>query len=207
VAAAEKRVGACRWPQFIDRDGCWREGEDASVCWVITDAARWCAQFLRLDGAQFTRRDGKSIKAWTKGSPKWPIGAGEMGGKDGVLLVEGGADLLAAYHFLHAFGTLDRVAVVALLGASMKIAEDALPLFSGKWVRIMLDSDEAGLIAMERWEAQLAEAGARVESFGLPGAVRADNGAAVKDLNDLAYCAEDVWLDRGLRKAFVDFWF
>jgi hypothetical protein len=212
AAAADKRVGGCEWPQWIDHHGCWRVADDATTCWVVTDHERAVAQFRRLDGAGFVRRDGKTIKAWTKGSPTWPLGAADIGERADVLLVEGGADMLAGYHFLAQFRRLKHVAVCAMLGASMRIADDALPHFRRKRVRIVMDEDEAkdergirpGCEAAARWTAQLVEAGAAVETFSLAGLLTKDGGP-VKDLNDLAVVDEAAWLDGELREAFFDF--
>ncbi len=212
AAAVEKRVAFCDWPQYLDHHNAWTRGKEASGCWVVTDGTRSVAQFRRLDGGVFTRKDGKAIKAWTKGSPTWPIGAGEIGRRVAVLMVEGGADMLAAYHFLGQFGQLRRVAVCAMLGASMRIGADALPFFARKRVRILMDEDEPkdergirpGYEAAARWTEQLVEAGAAVESFSLAGLTRKD-GERVKDLNDLAFVDEAAWLDGELRQAFVDF--
>jgi hypothetical protein len=99
AAAAAKRVGFCEWPQWEDRNGCWRVADGAAGSWVVTDHSRRVAQFRRMDGAKFVRKDGHEIKAWTKGSPTWPVGAAEIGDRGCVLLVEGGADMLAAFHF------------------------------------------------------------------------------------------------------------
>ena len=44
-AARTKRVGMCDWPQFIDRDGCWRLSKEAVPSWVVTDGRRNVAQF------------------------------------------------------------------------------------------------------------------------------------------------------------------
>lgn len=212
AAARDKRVGGADWPQFIDRDGCWRLTPDMSPSWVVTDSARWVAQFRRLDGEQYKRKDGKAIKAWSKGSPTWPLGAGEIGNRPGVLIVEGGADMLAAYHFLALFHQLPRVAVCAMLGASMRIAEVALPHFKRKRVRIVMDEDEPrdergvrpGREAAARWTEQLSGAGAAVETFSLAG-LFTKTGAKVKDLNDLAMVDEGAWTDPELREAFFDF--
>ncbi len=215
AACRDKRVGFCRWSQFIDRDCAWRMAKDAADSWVVTDSARWVAQFRRLDGEAYKiKRENREdeIKAWTKGSPSWPLGAGEMGGRMPVILVEGGADMLAAYHFLWLFGRLDAVAVVAMLGASNRIAEGALKFFARRRVRIIMDEDEAkgergiraGAEAAARWTEQLTGAGAAVETFSLEGLTRR-NGAAVKDLNDLADAERSVWMAPDVREAFFDF--
>jgi len=216
AAAAAKRVAFARWPQWQGRDGAWREGSESAGAWVVTDSARWVAQFRRLDGAAYRiKRDGGEwgeIKAWTKGSPAWPLGAGEMGERGAVVMVEGGADMLAAFHFLEGWGRLNEVAVVAMLGASNRIAGEALPLFERKRVRIFMDADEPkgdrgirpGAEAAARWGEQLVEAGAAVEVFSLDGLTRRD-GSRVKDLNDLALADDAVWAAGELREAFFDF--
>lgn len=212
AAAADKRVAWCKWPQFIDYRGAWDEFEDSSPAWVVTDGARAVAQFRRLDGGQYLTKEGKTIKAWTKGSPTWPIGAAEIGARAAVIMVEGGADMLAAYHFLEMFRRLHKVAVCSMLGASMRIAEDALGFFARKRVRIIMDEDEPkdargirpGCEAAARWTGQLIGAGAAVETFSLAGLLKKD-GSAVKDLNDLAVVDEAAWIDGELRAAFFDF--
>ncbi len=200
LAAAHGRVLFCDWPSF-----------NPSPCWMVTDAGRWVAQFRRLDGKFFKFRDGQKLKAWTKGSPTWPLGAAEMKGKPCVLLVEGGADMLAAYHFLAHFDCDGNIAVVSILGSSMRICDEALAFFGprdeepvGKKVRILMDQDEAGLAAAARWTEQLTIAGAAVETFSLVDLTQPD-GSAVIDLNDLARCPREVWEESEIRAAFFDF--
>lgn len=212
LAADGKRIGACEWPQFIDRDGCWRRAKDAVPCWFITDAERRVIQYRRLDGEKFVTKDGKAIKAWTKGSPTWPVGASEIGDRVAVLLCEGGPDMLAAYHFLHLFHRMEQVAVCGMMGASCAIAEEALPFFRRKRVRIPMHVDEpnrkTGKVpafeAAARWTAQLTAVGASVESYSLSGLVQKD-GSPVEDLNDLAKADEAAWLDPELKALFFDF--
>jgi hypothetical protein len=110
------------------------------------------------------------------------VGAADIGDRKRVLLVEGGPDLLAAYHFLRMWHTrkrplLHEVAVVCMLGASNRIREDALAYFAGCRVRIMVDADTpkddetkakrklTGLEAAMRWSEQLTAVGAAVECF------------------------------------------
>jgi hypothetical protein len=144
AAAAAKRVGFCEWPQWEDRNGCWRVADGAAGSWVVTDHSRRVAQFRRMDGAKFVRKDGHEIKAWTKGSPTWPVGAAEIGDRGCVLLVEGGADMLAAFHFLWLFHRLEVVAVCAMLGASCGICDEALPFFARKRVRLIMHAPNDG---------------------------------------------------------------
>jgi hypothetical protein len=219
AASKDRRVGYCVWPQFLNQSNAWIAFNDAAGAWVVTDSERRVAQFRRMDGGMYRTKAGGEIKAWTKGSPAWPLGASEIGRRAAVLLVEGGADMLAAYHFLEMFRRLDQVAVVAILGSSNRIAADALPFFERKRVRIMMDEDEPkffkdqpenppvfpGKEAAARWTEQLTGAGAAVETFSLAGLQKKDGGGRVKDLNDLAMVEEGAWVDEGLKEAFFDF--
>jgi len=111
-----------------------------------------------------------------------------------MALVEGGPDLLAAFHFAHCEGRQDHVAPVAMLGASLSIPGDALSCFVGKRVRIFPHLDDAGQDAAARWEGQLVAAGAVVDCFALTSIRKAD-GSAVTDLNDLSSIHEDDFED------------
>lgn len=238
-----KRVGFSQWPLYLSkRENRWmspceahwfqcgfEKPECAPVprfpCWVVSDEQRWVAQFRRLDGELFQPRgkgdkEAKGFKSWTVGTAKWPIGASEIGNRIGVIFVEGGADMLAAYHFLHHYKRLHDVAVVCMLGGS-HIAEAALPYFVGKRVRIIADADELqrkripkedgtervietrpGLDNAYRWQEQLTEAGAAVKTFFLDDLVRRD-GRPVKDLNDVALCHRTVWESWEIAEAFT----
>lgn len=228
AAAAEKRVGFTMWPQYLDRNGAWGLSDDAAPSWVITDRSRNVAQFRRLDGGLYVlgKNEGESreIKCWTKGSPTWPVGVSEIGARRCVLMVEGGADGLAAYHFLTMFKQLHRVAVTIMLGASSGICDEALSFFKGKRVRILMQEDEPKEIAKCKTKnANCEEDGAsrdevKPKRFIYPGKEAAarwsgqlsEAGAAVetfsladlmrrdgkkvKDVNDLALMEECVWM-------------
>ncbi len=161
---------------------CTLHGE---LAWVITDTDGLSAQARRLNGKPWKHLDG-TPKAWTlQGSHgAHPIGLPSVRGAGAVLLVEGGPDLLAAHHVIHAAGREDDAAAVAMLGAGQNIPAEALPAFSGRHVRAIPHVDDAGRAALSRWAAQLhAARAASVEAFHLDGLTRAD-GAPVKDLND-----------------------
>lgn len=167
------------------------------ACWAVTDAARWLCQVRRMDGRPFTRKDGSTFKAWTlpRCRAGWPLGIGEAGGDHGAAMIaicEGGPDMLAVLHLARALGSAEKVTAVAMLGASMRIVPDALPLFAGRRCRIFPHVDAAhddgtapGLEAAARWQEQLTAAGADVDVFDLAGIPGAD-GVPCKDLNDLA---------------------
>ena len=112
-----------------------------------------------------------------------------------MVMVEGGADMLAAYHFLAEMEALDRVAVCCIFGGGVRICDESLAFFAGRRVRVVADNDEPkekvmkgrepwlecpGLEAAGRWQKQLSEAGALVEVVSLE-----PLGREVKDLNDL----------------------
>ena len=99
------------------------------------------------------------------------------------MLVEGGPDLLAAFHFAQLAGLEDKIGVVAMLGAGMSVHDEALPLFAGKHVRIIPDADPPGKKAADRWAGQLNAVGAEVDTVNLEG-LRTASGTSVKDLND-----------------------
>ncbi len=161
-------------------------------CWIITDGARRNAQLRRLDGEKFRRRDRESVKALTaRGSRAgWPIGAADILEAERVMVCEGGGDFLAAYHFAVIEETLGTVQPLAMLGAAQRIEPEALPHFAGKRVRIFPHLDGAGACAAVRWESQLRAAGIDVHCFDLAGLAR-DDGAPVKDLNDLTRISAD----------------
>ena len=220
AAKSFRRVGVCYWPQFLNEKGEWVPSRSAVPSWVVTDDRRYCLQYRRLDGEPYRRKDGGEIKAWTAtgSSPKWPLGAADIGERWRVMLVEGGADMLAAYHFLRGLGILDKVAAVGMMGCSNRIAEEALPFFRGKRVRIFIDADRAkpttkaasteplaepfgadGLpVIPDGWMVPSLE-GARVwqEQLTSAGAavetirlygLKTAAGSRVGDLNDLALC-------------------
>lgn len=169
---------------FLERANCVRA--EAFPSWCAIDGTRRVAEFRRMDNALYPVREGAGIKSWSTRGKSWPIGASMMGNRCGVLLVEGGPDMLAGYHFLRRHGMLERVAVVCMLGAGNRMHEEALPYFEGKRVRIMVDADPLkdgemvrpgdgekrakkrsmpGMEAAVRWTEQLIAAGAAVETF------------------------------------------
>lgn len=155
-------------------------------CWAITDSSRWNCQFRRLDAEPFTWGGRGPAKAKTAFGAwaSWPIGAADIGNRSRVLFCEGSGDFIAAIHFITLEAAQGEVAPVCMAGASHNIPAEALPLFSGKVIRIFPHLDTAGAAAAVRWEGQLAAAGAEVHCFDLAGLTRTD-GQPLKDLNDL----------------------
>jgi hypothetical protein len=199
AAVARGHLRMCDWPWRWDADLRRRvRGDDAARSWVVTDGSGWVAQYRRLDGAMYrigNDADGwRESKSWSTKNVSWPVGSPEIGDRWRVLLMEGGADLLASYHFLWGLGMLEEVAVCCVLGASNLLAPAAMGYFADREVRILMDVDEVrpdgkspGLEAASRWQAQLVMARALVTVGSLDGLTRAD-GRRVKDVNDLALC-------------------
>jgi hypothetical protein len=152
------------------------------AAWIVTDTRRVNAQARRLDGMPF---EHVRAKAWTlPGSwAGWPIGADEARPFPAIALCEGGADLLAACHFIHCEARETDCAPVAMLGATQRIHADALPAFAGKRIRIFGHTDPEGGAAVEHWARQLESVGADVDAFNFAGLRKVD-GSPVKDLND-----------------------
>ena len=175
--------------EFADERGlvCFAKLKDLPA-WIVTDSARVNAQARRMDGQQW---EHIGAKAWTlPGSwASWPIGIMEAQPFPAIALCEGGPDFLAGHYLtlweqVTHFTKRDVQCVpVAMLGASHQIHADALPMFTGKRVRIFGHDDEAGRGAVERWAVQLASVGADVDAFSFAGLRRGD-AKPVNDLND-----------------------
>ena len=187
--------------------------------WILSDSRRQCAQARRLDGQPWQRINGR--KAWTlPGSvANWPIGLSEAKAFPAIALVEGGPDLLAAYHLAWcvtstpetlALGkgadVLGNLGVVAIFGARTHIVDAALPLFADKRVRIFAHDDASGYGGAALWTSQLKAAGAAVvDTFGFAG-FRQSDGRNLNDLNDFVRLDYDQWeAERELVESIFDF--
>lgn len=165
-----------------------RDDDERVLTWILTDSARRVAQARRLDGKpwQGIAAKSKTLVA-AGGDAAWPVGAASIGRKPFIALVEGGPDLLAAWHFAWWCGRVNEIAPVAMLGAGQRMHVDALPLFAGKGIWVFPHADAAGANAGGRWGGQLRTAGAAwVKPFDFAGYALPD-GCPVKDLND--FCA------------------
>lgn len=164
----------------------WDDGHDWPA-WIVTDSTRRNAQARRLDGKVWTGIDGAKAKTLPGCDPSWPIGAADMGSRPFVLFCEGGPDFLASL-YVAGWEGLDpeKIAPVCMTGAGNSIHADALPLFAGKYIRILIHDDQAGRKAAQRWAAQLYHAGAaHVSGFDFAGITRPD-GQRLKDAADFA---------------------
>lgn len=154
------------------------------AAWFVFDASRRNACARRMDGKPWFADGAKSFVL--RGSQAaWALGIGEARNFRNVLLCEGAPDLIAAFHFIAAQGREADCAPVAMLSGNYSIPADALPLFTGKRVRIYAHDDETGYGAASRWAEQLESRGADVDAFSFAG-LRTRDGVPVKDLNGFA---------------------
>lgn len=175
-----------------------------SLSWVLTDSARWNAQYRRIDSSPYEIGDGRKVKTLgAKGGwAAWPLGLPslESAGFPLAVIVEGTPDALAAFQVISEAGLSAVCGVVCMTGAGLRIPAECLPVFKGRRVRIFPhvgDTTKAGDEAGLRWECQLQEAGANVDAFDLSGLIQAD-GKAVKDLNDACRMCSNERNDLGL---------
>ena len=156
--------------------------------WFVTDSSRHVVQARRMDKMRWWPKGPKAMTL-PGGHGSWPVGASEVEPFSSILLVEGGPDLLAGFHFLILAGSMSRVTAVAMLGATNNIHPMALGLLGGKVVGIIPHMDkpnekgwQVGIDAARRWQSQLQSAGAiaRIINIGdfIP---KTEN---LKDLND-----------------------
>lgn len=166
-----------------------REGR----AWIVADSSRRNAQGRLLSGQPWAA--GMKARSLPGSEASWPVGLPEASTFSAIALCEGGADLLASLHLSWCTGVEEQVAPVAMMGASLTIPGNALPLFAGKKIRVFSDADNAGQEAGRRWGAQLQAAGVSVDGYRFDGLARAD-GKPVKDLNDFAHICVDHWEHR-----------
>lgn len=175
------------------RFGTWH----GRAAWFVLDSTQRNVQARRLDGKMWQEIESKG---WSLhgSTAAWPLGIREAAPFSAVALVEGGPDLLAACHFAWCEDREVNVASVAILGASLSIHPDALPLFASKRVRIFAHDDASGQTALRRWAGQLRTVRAMVDAMRFTGLRRFD-GAPVNDLCDFANLdADDFENDRQL---------
>ncbi len=154
--------------------------------WLVLDGSRKLAEARRMDGERYpcAKSLGERKTHTLRGSQKnWPLGLRE--GTAPILLVEGSGDFVAAHYFC---SFTKRSATpwqpVAMLGASVKtLHPDAIPLLSGRRVRIVPHADEAGAKAGLQWAKLLGSLQCQVDGFDLSRLTKND-GSPVSDLND-----------------------
>lgn len=154
------RAGHLWWAEVWDDDFEW-------PAWILTDGARRNAQARRVDGKPWSGIGGKKAKTIMGCEAGWPVGIAEAGPKTDIFMVEGGPDLLAAWHLIWLIEKISTTTPVAMFGVANSIHPDALPIFASKTVRIFPhnDPDMKGMNGAIRWRSQLIDAGARAVDF------------------------------------------
>ena len=162
-------------------------------CWTITDAARYVRQDRTLSGDKIPRSDGSEVKQRTVGkAASWPVGTADIKNSSVVLFCEGPSDFLAANHLIYCQSREADTAAVAMLGASQRIHEKALPYFSEKTVLLFPDYDSAGKKGASCWEQQLRTVNAFIKVYDFYRLIR-DDGEPVEDLRDFLRVDYDQW--------------
>lgn len=160
------------------------DGNDSPRCWIITDDSRKNAQARRLDGLPWQGLPGHpKAKTFPRSQAAWPIGASRIHFSNTILFIEGAPDLLAAAT-LAAFELQEPWETVCMIGAGLRIPEDALSLFEGKTVFLFVHNDQPGIEAARRWHGQLTEAGATVTALS--------SDTEGRDLNDALTAGEAI---------------
>ncbi len=154
-------------------------------CYGVTDRTGSVLELRRVDEKLFPKTeklDARKSHAVRGSRKSWPVGILEAKDFPCIALVEGIPDFLEA-HYVTLWEDLEqRCAPVAMLSACPAIAEEALPHFAGKRVRVFPHLDKAGLQGAAKWVAQLREAGAaKVDIFDFS-RYRQPDGAMVTDL-------------------------
>lgn len=150
----------------------------------VRDVSGRLGEIRRLDGELFPAYQSMPAhKSHTlKHSQKnWCLGVMEATKFNSLALVEGLPDYLALHQFLIEEDAVDRVGAVAMLGAASAIADDALPYFQSKRVRIFPHADIAGIQAAGKWQTQLTSSKADFFNFR---AIEITAGNCIKDLCD-----------------------
>ena len=134
--------------------------------WIITDAARICAEARRFDGQMYVKGDGKKLKSFAlPGSKKfWPVGLEtsrpEINALRNILLVEGGPDYFAAMQL--AIDSEINFRPAAMLGAATSIGPQAEKYLRGARIVIVPHNDRSGEgeKAALKWAGQIQALGA-----------------------------------------------
>jgi len=159
-------------------------GDRGQRAWVITDSSRRSAQRRLLSGKPWYN-DHKVI-GFRGVSNRWPVGLGDAARRQRIAVVEGTGDMLAAAHFSVAQHCEEAVGIVGLLGVSVQIPPEAIPLFKNRPVRffVHLDPGGQGMKAARRWAEQISGTAGHIDGVTFENLMRLDR-TAVEDLNDL----------------------
>ena len=166
-----------------------REG----VAWVVTD--QLCENGVaRLLGAR-PWTNGAKAKTLPGSCAKRPIGILEAINFPNVAIVEGGPDLLAAFHFMLECGTEQQVAPICMASACAEFLPGDLGHLRGKAIRLFPHADQKGHQAAHCWFRQVKTVSTALDIIDFRELTKSDD-ADVKDLNDLASGSRHEELDR-----------
>ncbi len=177
----------------------------------ITDQTGAVLEVRRVDGRTFPAignladRKSHALRGTCK---RHPVGINEAANCTHVIVTEGIPDFLAAHDLIlraQSSGvTTPLCAPVALLSANVILDESVLPIFKGKFVRILYHNDVsgAGWKGARRWQQQIVKAGAFSCDFFHFHKI-AD--ATIKDLNDYIVVVDAGQLGSGYH-ALEGFW-
>lgn len=194
-AIARDRGLAVAAPEIAKRLGSLKCGK---VCgfhsWILVDPSGRNAEarrFGRLPYPAYGDLDERKAHTILHSSKSWPLGLGVdralVEKAMLICIVEGGPDLLAAWHFIHRAKRWD-VLPIAILGRSVHgLCAEALELLKGKRVRFFphIDSDGRGFEQMSLIQEQLRPIGCQVSCFDFRGLFDRD-GTPINDLNNVA---------------------
>lgn len=192
IIAQQRNVGREGLELAVDRGLLWTATFKGHPCWIVSDSTRLNAQARRLDGEMFPVPNEEPSKVWTLlGSVgSQPIGLSQAMKYPNVILVEGGPDLLAAFHYIYIEGRAGDCCAISILGAGNKLSESSLPAFKSTRVRLFPHVDLEGMRAGVRWAQSLRDYVSHLDRFRFKGFHRTD-GQPVNDLNDLCYVDPD----------------
>ena len=168
---------------------------DGERAWVVLDPSLRNAQARLLSGDRWHGLDcaSRSPRSDSGAVHGWPIGITAAASFGAIALVEGVQDFVSVLHHAGCTGQESRIAPVMMPGASVRIVDDALPLFTGKRVRVFVHDDGGkGAGAFALWCGQLLSAAAVVDGFSFDGLLQS-SGEPVKDLNDLCRVGANSW--------------
>jgi len=157
----------------------------------VTDQSGAVLEIRRLDGKPFpaignlSERKSHAVRGSSK---RHPVGINEARDCTHIIVCEGVPDFLSAHDIILRAPTARPAAMsvacapIALLSANVTIDDAALPVFKGKYIRILYHNDAgAGWTGARRWQQQIVKAGAFSCDFFH---FKKVTGTSVKDLNE-----------------------
>jgi hypothetical protein len=157
----------------------WRDAE----CFAIRFGG--FAQVRRMDGQYFAQKSGSPVKALNlPGSEGAFLNPGGLGGNSvPVIMTEGVISIIeAAEAILRADSALNSChgySILAAVSAGSRFNSSTLVKLSGRQIRIIADSDNAGIKAAAVWKEALIGAGCSVDCVKMPEGLK-DLGEAIK---------------------------